>query len=237
MNTKQNILNVLIILGLLVFCNLKLVAQECPFGIENCKGQCGRFIDTDGDGYCDYTIITEPIDTIILSEDTHEEINSQQNQQNSENTGTIISSDTNHAMTENSDHHDIQFISQAKLSANENNKDNKKHGYRFILWTLLTFGAYFLSIILYRTRIYNKRTHRRIWNGLLLITFLVSGILGLVLVIQINYQIFFEYFFTFLQWHVDFGIGMAWIAIFHVIWHFKYFRNIFKSGFKHTPEC
>ena len=216
-----------------------LQAQKCPFGIDNCKGQCGRFIDADGDGYCDYTIISETNDTFAITKITHEDLEptKTENQNNFESTKTNHSANNNNAFVKKSNTHHKKSLSQAKSFTAKFKNRGKRRSYNLLLWTLITFGAYFLSIILHKTGIYNKRIHRRIWNGLLLITFLVSGILGLVLVLQVNYLILPSYFVTFLKWHVDFGIVMAWVSIFHIVWHFKYFRNIFRSTNKQTTEC
>lgn len=47
-----------------VVCSITLFAQQkienCPFkGRENCTGFCGRFIDGNKDGYCDYSKLTD----------------------------------------------------------------------------------------------------------------------------------------------------------------------------------
>jgi len=86
-----------------------------------------------------------------------------------------------------------------------------------------------LTLFLSQKQIIKKVTHRRIWNVLLLITFLVSCLFGLLLVIQINYNFAMDIFRTILYWHVQFGIAMSFIAIFHFLWHLKYYLNMFKK--------
>ncbi len=237
MNRHLQLLYTFTIIGILILSNSSVFAQECPINIENCKGQCGRLIDTDGDGYCDYTVITKIFDTVCVSNGNTEikQNGTDQSYQSDINSGTEVKTSENSEINLNRTQSNL-FLKRA-LSVAKVEKNSQKHSYRFILWTLITFGAYFISIILHKTKVYSKRTHRRTWNILLLITFLISGILGLVLVIQINYKVFFDSFFTFLKWHVDFGIVMAWIAIFHIIWHFRYFKNIFKGKNKSSSEC
>ncbi|MBD3388340.1 MAG: hypothetical protein GF416_04620 [Candidatus Altiarchaeales archaeon] len=70
------------------------------------------------------------------------------------------------------------------------------------------------------------RTHRRIWNVMLLISFLVSGLLGVLLVLRINYGIIIQPPFNMLYWHVEAGIAMATVSIFHILWHIQYFKSI-----------
>lgn len=71
--------------------------------------------------------------------------------------------------------------------------------------------------------------HRRIWNVLLLITFLASALLGLLLVLRINTGISINLGFNQLYWHVEAGIAMAIIAFFHLAWHWRYFTSLFKK--------
>ena len=70
--------------------------------------------------------------------------------------------------------------------------------------------------------------HRKIWNALLLITFLASGILGILLVIRINFGVAIPLPFNVMFWHVETGIAMFMISIFHISWHGTYFKNMFR---------
>ncbi len=205
-------------------------AQDCPFGIENCRGGCGRWIDNDGDGICDKSlksfILPDTIKNIDTSQsgnintkvkDTFKLPDNHENQTNKRKknfTGkiTIISSD-------NFDRRGLTAISH-----------KAPHRYNLILYSGLTIGFYLLSLLLLYLKVFTKKIHRRIWNVLLLMTFLISGLLGLLLVVQINYKILSSWFIRFLHWHVDFGIAMALISVFHIIWHFTYFRNFFRKA-------
>ena len=98
---------------------------------------------------------------------------------------------------------------------------------------LISIGALFLYLLttfLANRKIMRKQTHRRIWNMVLLITFLTSGLLGLLLAVQINYHFGIDWYQTLLFLHVEFGIGMALVSIFHVLWHLRYFVNIFRKS-------
>lgn len=93
-----------------------------------------------------------------------------------------------------------------------------------LLITLLGYGSTWL---LERRKIMRKATHRRIWNLLLLATFLVSCLFGLFLVLQINYGIAKNWIGPLLFWHVEIGISMTLISIFHIFWHLQYFKSAF----------
>lgn len=62
---------------------------------------------------------------------------------------------------------------------------------------------------------------------MLLTTFLLSGLSGIYLIIQINYGFKISFPFNILFWHVEMGIAMATIGVFHILWHWKYFKLIF----------
>lgn len=84
---------------------------------------------------------------------------------------------------------------------------------------------YLLGLYLVKKNKLNLASHRKFWNILLLITFLVSGIMGLLLVYRINTGNIIQLPFNILYWHVEFGIAMAIISIFHISWHLNYYRK------------
>lgn len=92
-----------------------------------------------------------------------------------------------------------------------------------------TLLLYLITWILARFKKMKTATHRKIWNVVLLITFMVSGLMGLVLVVQINYDVLGSFYSTFMWLHVDFGIVMAIVSIFHACWHTKYYGTLFKK--------
>lgn len=101
--------------------------------------------------------------------------------------------------------------------------------YDLIFVTALTLLLYFTTLILYRLNIIKRIHHRKTWNLILLLTFLVSCLFGLFLVIQINYNVAMSVYGTLLYWHVEVGIAMTLIAVIHIIWHFTYFKNMLKK--------
>ncbi|MBN2520053.1 MAG: hypothetical protein JXB17_06090 [Bacteroidales bacterium] len=94
--------------------------------------------------------------------------------------------------------------------------------------SITTILFYLLSYYLSKQNILKVKTHRKIWNIILLITFLVTALIGLTLVIKINYKLEIPFYEKLLSWHVEFGIGMALVAIFHLLWHLKYYLDLFK---------
>jgi len=94
---------------------------------------------------------------------------------------------------------------------------------------------YALTFLLYRAGIIQKKSHRQIWNSGLLLAFIFTAVLGLLLAVQVNYKMEIPWIKELLVWHVDFGIGMSLIAVFHFSWHWRYFRDILKAGIGKSP--
>ncbi len=85
---------------------------------------------------------------------------------------------------------------------------------------------YIITFVLAKKKIISEILHKKIWNNILLFVFLGMGILGLLLAVRIQYGVKTILPFNMLFWHVEFGITMAIISIFHVLWHIKYYINI-----------
>jgi hypothetical protein len=98
-------------------------------------------------------------------------------------------------------------------------------GYDFINLTAAMVALYLFSHILQRSGRITVRTHRLVWNALLLFTFAVSTVLGVILVLKINYGYVVKLPLNMLYWHVEAGIAMAVISVFHIIWHTDYFKG------------
>jgi hypothetical protein len=96
--------------------------------------------------------------------------------------------------------------------------------------------AYFVSYIYTRKNILTRKihypftVHRKIWNIILLIAFLVFAPLGFILAVNKVYYIGIDPV-SILTWHVNFGVGFLVIAIFHALWHINYFRKSIRKLF------
>jgi len=94
--------------------------------------------------------------------------------------------------------------------------------------SILVILFYSLSFAFSRIGLVSKANHRKFWNALLLIAFLTTGIIGLLMVIKINYKLEISFYEQFVGYHVGFGIGMAVIGFFHFWWHLNYYLQLFK---------
>lgn len=108
----------------------------------------------------------------------------------------------------------------------------------YALWpiSILVILFYTLTFVFVRMGIIGKTTHRKFWNALLLITFLVTGLIGLLLVVKVNYKLEIPFYDELLRYHVEFGTGMAIIGFIHFWWHLSYYLKLFKGEPGHEPE-
>ena len=72
-------------------------------------------------------------------------------------------------------------------------------------------------------------THRKIWNMLLLLSFIGVAASGVILTVRIDYGVNILPRFRTLFWHVETGIAMTVISVFHIIWHLPYFKAIMRA--------
>ncbi len=86
---------------------------------------------------------------------------------------------------------------------------------------------YSISFFFYRIGYYSLQFHRKLWNSILALAFLITAAAGIFMALQISYKWDIPIIKTVLKWHVEFGIGMALTGIFHFAWHLSYFGKIF----------
>lgn len=92
------------------------------------------------------------------------------------------------------------------------------------------FVIYAASFGLYKAKRIRVTTHRRIWNVLLLVTFLMTGALGLTMAIRRDYALMFSFPINMIFWHVESGVVMVLVSVFHLSWHLTYYRDLLRSG-------
>lgn len=186
----------------------------------NCTGSCGKFLDNNADNICDFGIkITKT--EINIEDEIKDTIEKQQKSYNNE---IKNSNNTTHDNIINKQIMNYQkhFVGIPSLTLNI-----KKRPYNLLEISIITLILYSLSWLFTKYHLISKRLHKRIWNVLLLISFIISGFLGIILIIQINYGIWPALRLEFLYWHVQVGIVMTLISLFHALWHINYFKKIF----------
>lgn len=102
--------------------------------------------------------------------------------------------------------------------------------YHLIPISISLITLYLISFFLSRKKTIDSAIHRKIWNILLLISFLVCGISGILLILRLNFGLNLPGYAEILFNHVELGIAMTVVAFFHFAWHWHYFKNIFKNN-------
>lgn len=102
------------------------------------------------------------------------------------------------------------------------------NSYHILTILFILLAAYSVSYFMVKTKKISLILHKMIWNYLLLINFVLSGLIGLILAFLIDYKYSIVWYRQALWIHVEFGIAMAVVAIFHLIWHFGYYRAILR---------
>ena len=183
--------------------------EDCPFGLVNdpWPGQCSRYWDSDDNGICD---LSEPAP---------------------ENREAAV-------IDPIPDEPDDPVVPDNTANQGDDS-DLETSPIRVRTYHVLEISAVLsvLYIITYLASQKGKITyayHKKLWNWMLLGTFLVAGILGLILATTLSYGLVLP-FADSLYIHVEFGIAMAIISIFHVLWHWKYY-SIGKKEVEKKPE-
>ncbi len=91
---------------------------------------------------------------------------------------------------------------------------------------LLLILSYLASMLLVRMKLLTGASHKKLWNVLLLLFFLSTAMLGLLLAVKVNYKLNIAWIETATKWHVDMGIGFAFVSFFHLSRHLGYFRRL-----------
>ena len=117
---------------------------------------------------------------------------------------------------------DTAAISEIIAVASEE-QANQESVYNLVPLTLILLAVYLFTWLLAKFKKITLLLHRKFWNWLLLLTFLLSGLFGIFLVLRINYGFVLAWPFNLLEMHVETGIAMAVISIFHIAWHWQYY--------------
>jgi len=242
--------------------------NDCPFGEVYCDGQCGRFIDTDNDGYCDHS---QPAPEDRVGEDSIVKQDDENTQQDVDfdlisgqdlKTKTVAEiadiyeinakdlakalSDYYNVKIKQSDDFQLMHdnyglepsvvkdiatglrLGNSELIEEAQEKSGKERKYIFFPVAILLIILYITTYILSRKNIISVVNQRKFWNVLLLLTFLGTGLSGIFLVLRINLGLNIRWPFNLLYWHVEIGLAMTLISIFHTLWHWPYYKSIIK---------
>lgn len=221
----------LLVLGLLSFA-YPVLAQgisnlvDCRKGHVYCEypGDCRDYIDTNNDGYCDLSIPVNKEETATASQAANISAatasaaasSGVQTQQSI----TAAAADGNNVVSQDN-------TSSGVLNA-QGGQNRNADTYNLLLIIIAVAATYTDTYLLTLTRALTYPMHTKIWNIILLISTLVMLILGFLLTLEIDYRLNLQMPFDMTFWHVETGIIMGVIAVFHISWHWRYFYKLFK---------
>ena len=210
----------LLILGLLSFAYPILAqargpvsATDCPKGRVYCQypGQCSSYIDINNDNYCDLSIPAAAKSSNVAATPAGSANSSNSTAATSTTISNIAKAPTNTA-------------SAPAPGAGSSSK------YYFLPILAIFAIAYGASYLLSIRNIISTKVHRRLWNIVLLISAAIMLVLGLLLTLRLEYRLNIQLPFDMTFWHVEAGIIMGLISVFHIAWHWRYFTRLMKPA-------
>jgi len=198
--------------GLLLVSVASAQWETCPFGLVNdtYPGSCARYIDTNNDGICDRSQ-TMPTTTLPGTPTSQ----------------TISTIDTTVTTVSQSDSQSTSRIRNQPVLWGE---------YNLIPLSAAVVLLYLASMLLSKAKRIDSVTHRKIWNVILLLSFLVCGITGIIIAVRLDLRWDIPQMALMSFWHTETGIIMIIVSVFHVLWHWKYFLAMIKGKKKEKNE-
>ncbi|MDD3985443.1 MAG: hypothetical protein PHY59_06095 [Methanobacterium sp.] len=98
--------------------------------------------------------------------------------------------------------------------------------YNIIMPVLPFIGIYLLTYCLYRMDLIKKALHVNIWNLIIGSIFLISAGAGFVLLLLMEFGVVLPISSQLLYWHVELGMSLFLVTIFHFHTYWKSSQNI-----------
>lgn len=221
--------------GFWFFSQAQQKPENCPFGGKtDCTGECGRFNDHNNDSYCDFARLSAAQTQKTIEENKKDTLVPVVSSVTSVSAGTTNVSNAGVSQKEKDEQVSRTFDSLQSLSPTVEEPETEQeisfsnktpyHFWLMVISCLVLYGVGELSVKYGRLK---KTVHRKIWNTILLVSFLMSCLIGLYLVLAKMYSLSMDYSLL-IALHVDVGTIMTVVALIHTFWHLKYFKNLFK---------
>lgn len=240
-----------------IFSNCIQAQEVCPKERTNCTNHCRRYTDENKNDTCDLseayirTILQKSIepqgkipelpakdslaDNSKIKQAKEDLYTNTDDEKNGNSLKVIAKKNTAVSKSSPVQHGDTDIL-EAIVTPSNNifNKESKSipkntSPYHLITMSAVVLIGYVLSIVFVTVHFIKKSSHRKFWNLILLITFLLSGLLGVFLAIQISYDLPIKNLTIYYVIHVDAGIIMAILSFIHFYWHRKYYYSMLKK--------
>lgn len=101
--------------------------------------------------------------------------------------------------------------------------------YDMILPALPFIVGYLITFSLYKRRIIKKSVHVNVWNMIIGLAFLISAGAGFILMVLLELGITLPIGQPLLYWHVELGVTLVLVTIFHFHIYWKSSKAMFGS--------
>ena len=91
-------------------------------------------------------------------------------------------------------------------------------------------GGYLLTYSLYKMNLIKKALHVNIWNFIIGIAFLIAAGAGFILLLCLEFGVKLPINPQLLYWHVEVGITLALVTIFHIHTYWKSAKTTFNPA-------
>jgi hypothetical protein len=216
-------------------------ATTCPYGMVNdpYPGQCPRYVDLNGDGFCDLSQATA-VATTDTTTDTTTDSSTSDTTTSTDDATTSTTTDQGHGNGTNADVTPDQSTDTNTTTLPDDpgsdygslNGDGTNY---FVLpITLIIIGGYLFTYYLFKKGILKRNKHKRIWNLLVTVGYLGTGITGVILTFMVNLGIRTALSQSLTFWHVELAILMVVGTLIHLHIYWRPFKNMFRVlfGFK-----
>jgi len=202
-------------------------AAGCPYGMINdpYPGQCPRYIDVNGDGFCDLSQTTNTnTDTSTSSTEDDKIAPDSADNSNGENYDITDVDDPQNTVSLD----DNSFADTGDVDVNI--ADNGG-GYFLLPVSIILISGYLFTHYLFKKGILSRKKHRRLWNLFVTAGYTGTGITGFILTIMINMGIKTVLNKPITFWHAEFAIFMVIGTLIHIHLYWKPFKKIFNVLF------
>jgi len=177
-------------------------------------GLCRSYVDTNGDNICDRSQpYPSPIAAVTESPETMPPL--------------VLQDDNRDDSADDMPAENGEFMAGIESSAPASPSLSR---YFLLPVLVITSLLYLVTWVLSNRKVISIKLHRRIWNVVLLIVLVVSGLLGIYLILEIDFNVHLALPIDPLFWHVEAGIAMAMVAVFHIAWHWRYFQKMLSTA-------
>ncbi|MDP1551651.1 MAG: hypothetical protein Q8M06_01385 [Methanobacteriaceae archaeon] len=194
-------------------------AGGCPYGLDfdPYPGQCSRYIDVDGSGSCDLAL-SEVSTTQTSSSDTGDDSSTSQDTSQS----TQLDDDTIDPVDDNA-----LEVSDTGPDALEGATEGSN--FHILPITIIIIGSYLFTYYLFKNGILKPKQHKRIWNILVTIGYIGTGLTGVLLTLMIKLGISTVYNSGITYWHAELALLMVLGTFIHLHIYRRPLKKMFKS--------